>query len=171
MPAAKPPVEPAAQPIPAAAARPKKTPDAPPGVVLPEPLLGPVGETYDGPVDAQGWPAMGNDYIDNLNWNALFRCESGSSPPDPNAYLADDADSGGERFGIAQFAKSSWHHAVDLGDNESADPYQDPRDAPAWYQAYRSKRFQMKEWIAGQDAWRYPHWTHHMSCGDRLFDE
>jgi hypothetical protein len=126
---------------------------------------------YMGPVDWQGNPAIGDPYVDSLNFRALATCESGVPGGNPHAYNPSDSDSGGARYGAYQTALETWHYSVDLNDDrEWLDPYQDPRDAPLWYQTYRDKRKMLKELIRGpQSAWRYPPETHHRSCGERLF--
>jgi hypothetical protein len=127
--------------------------------------------TYSGPVDWQGNPAIGDPYVDSLNFVALATCESGVPGGNPRAYNPNDSDSGGARYGAYQTALGTWHYSVDLNDDrEWLDPYQDPRDAPLWYQTYRDKRKMLKELIRGPSAaWRYPPETHHRSCGERLF--
>ncbi|MGZ8752038.1 MAG: hypothetical protein ACXW1S_03570 [Acidimicrobiia bacterium] len=141
--------------------------------VLRAPILGPIPfqfRTYSGPKDWQGNPAIGDPYVDSLNFVALATCETGVPGGNPKGYNPNDSDSGGARYGAYQTAKQTWHYAVDLNNDEGRDPYQDPRDAPLWYQTYRDKRKMLKELIRGPgSAWRYPPETHHKSCGARLF--
>ena len=141
--------------------------------VLPGPILGPIPpqySEYSGPKDWQGNPAIGDPYVDSLNFTALATCETVVPGGNPKGYNPNDTDAGGPRFGAYQTAKETWHYAVDLNDDEARDPYQDPRDAPKWYQTYRDKRKTLKELIRGPgSAWRYPPETHHKSCGHKLF--
>jgi hypothetical protein len=143
--------------------------------VLRAPIRGPIPPRhaeYEGPTDWQGNPAVGDAYVDSLNFDALATCETGEDGGDPKGFNPDDDDAGGARYGAFQTAKVTWHYAVDLDDAEQRDPYQDPRDAPLWYQTYRDKRKTLKELVRGpDDAWRYPPETHHRSCGEELFSD
>lgn len=141
--------------------------------MLPAPILGPIAARYtrySGPIDWQGNPAIGDPYIDSLNFRALATCESVTPGGDPTAYAPNDSDGGGARYGAYQAASGTWHYAVDLNNDPGRDLYQDPRNAPLWYQTYREKRLMLKELIRGPgSAWRYPPETHHKTCGERLF--
>ncbi|MGZ8766479.1 MAG: hypothetical protein ACXW2C_12395 [Acidimicrobiia bacterium] len=139
--------------------------------VLRAPILGPIPAQYarySGPKDWQGNPAIGDPYVDSLNFVALATCETGVRGGDPKGYNPNDTDSGGPRYGAYQTAEQTWQYAADLHDDPGRDPYPDPRDAPLWYQTYREKRLILKELIVGS-PWRYPPETHHQSCGERLF--
>jgi hypothetical protein len=141
--------------------------------VLSAPILGPIAPkyaTYSGPTDWQGNPAIGDPYIDSLNFLALARCETGVRGGNSRAYSPHDPDGGGARYGAYQTAAVTWHYAVDLHNDPGRDPYQDPRDAPLWYQTYREKRLMLKELIRGRgSAWRHPPEAHHLTCGEQLF--
>jgi hypothetical protein len=141
--------------------------------VLRAPILGPIAPryaTYSGPTDWQGNPAIGDPYVDSLNFVALATCETGVRGGSSQAYKPNDNDGGGARYGAYQAAAETWHYAVDLNNDPVRDRYQDPRDAPLWYQTYREKRLMLKELIRGPElAWRYPPETHHLTCGGQLF--
>jgi hypothetical protein len=125
---------------------------------------------YAGPKDWQGNPAIGDPYIDSLNFVALATCETGVPGGNPRGFNPDDDHWGGARYGAYQAAKGTWHYNADVHNTPARDPYQDPRDAPMWYQTYREKRLMLKELIRGPSAaWNYPPETHHRSCGNRLF--
>jgi uncharacterized protein YabE (DUF348 family) len=73
--------------------------------------------------------------VDDLNWYALARCESGNNPR--------AVSSGGTYRGLYQFRLSTWHSVGGVGD---------PIDASRDEQTYRAKKLYLR---SGRGPWPY----------------
>jgi uncharacterized protein YabE (DUF348 family) len=101
-------------------------------VAKPQPRLVEVGTRHHVVQPSSGYPATS---VDDLNWPALARCESGGNPR--------AVGGGGMYFGLYQFSLGAWHGVGGAGN---------PIDASSAEQTYRAKLLYLER---GAGAWPY----------------